>query len=164
LSFVDDKAGWIYTSETLNATVDGGETMVEIIPPEDIQDIIAVSLRTPSDGYLLDDAGVLYITQDGGQSWTANSLGLKLEDRVIVPNLSSPSAAVRFADADNGLVVLNYAGGGEIKILALRTADGGQTWTQEDVMSTVAGAIVHLSPDGEYVTLYDSGEFTVLHY
>jgi len=31
--------------------------------------IAAIALRTASDGYLLDSAGVLHVTGDGGQTW-----------------------------------------------------------------------------------------------
>jgi hypothetical protein len=38
-----------------------------------------------------------------------------------------PSAAIRFSDEKNGLVVLNLAGGGESEVVALHTTNGGET-------------------------------------
>ena len=166
MSFVDDKAGWIHRRRTLQTTTDGGATLTEIDLPEGVKDIVSVSLRTPSDGYLLDVAGVLYVTQDGGQSWSSHSLGLDLETYTILPTADSAAGAIRFTDADHGIVALNFAGGGQIRVLILRTADGGQTWEQESVPAPRFGGVLYLSHDGQFLTLYDStsAELTVLHY
>lgn len=166
LSFVDDKAGWVRTRQGIQATTDGGATLTEVTLPEGVKDIVGISLRTPTDGYLLDTAGILYVTQDGGQSWSPRSLGLDLETHTILPTENSAAAAIRFADADHGMAALNLAGGGQIRVLILRTADGGQTWEQEGVPAPRFGAVLYLSHDGQFLTLYDSvsADLTVLHY
>ena len=164
LSFVDDKVGWIRTRQGLRATVDGAEILEEITLPEGIQDITGISLRTLTDGYLVDTAGVLYVTQDGGQSWSSRSLGLDMTEYTIIPAASSASTAIRFTDADHGVIVLNLAGGGAVRALALHTADGGQTWTQETVSSSMFGVVPYLSPDGTFLTLYDSGKIATFRY
>lgn len=164
LSFVDDKVGWVRLRRALQMTTDGGETLEEVALPEGIQEITGISLRTPTDGYLVDTAGVLYVTQDGGQSWSSRSLGLDLTEYTIIPAASVASTAIRFTDADHGVVVLNLAGGGEVRALALHTSDGGQTWAQETVASSIFGVVPYLSPDGTFLTLYDSGTISTFRY
>jgi photosystem II stability/assembly factor-like uncharacterized protein len=165
LSFLDDATGWIHTRQGLWMTTDGGETLQEIALPGGIETIMGISLRTPTDGYVVDSAGVLYTTSDGGQTWSSQTLGVDLETyTIILPTSDTTTAAVRFADADHGVVVVNLAGGGQVRVVALRTADGGQTWEEESVTSTMWGAVPYLSPDGMFLTLYDSGQITVLRY
>jgi photosystem II stability/assembly factor-like uncharacterized protein len=76
------------------------------------------------------------------------------------------TAAMRFFDADRGLIVLNLIGDeGKTKVVALHTADGGQTWEDEVVTSDIGS--LHLSPDGKVLTihsLFESGKITVYRY
>jgi photosystem II stability/assembly factor-like uncharacterized protein len=76
------------------------------------------------------------------------------------------TAAIRFFDADRGLIVLNLIGDeGKTKVVALHTADGGQTWEDEVVTSEIGN--LHLSPDGKVLTItsyLDSGKITVFRY
>ena len=74
-------------------------------------------------------------------------------------------AAMRFIDADHGVVVLDLAGGGERKIIALRTADGGQAWEEESVPTELG--IPYLTHDGQFLTvagLLDTSNLTLLRY
>ncbi len=162
MSFWDANMGWIATAHQLGATTDGGITWDEVALPEGVQEIAAISLRTPTDGYLLDITGVLHITQDGGQSWTSHTLGQSSE----ISSLPSASAVVHFFDADRGLVVMHLAGGLSSKIVMLRTTDGGQTWQQEDVIPASPLIALYLSRDGSTLTITDKIEslVTVLRY
>jgi hypothetical protein len=164
LSFLDAETGWLATSNQLGMTTDGGQTWEAIPLPEGIQDIAAASLRTATDGYLLDIAGVLYITSDGGQSWSAHSLGLDLEDSTF-PNHDTASAAIRFLDADHGVIALSLANGGDSRVIVLRTADG-QTWRQENVMKAALLVSLYLSRDASTLTVANKMEsqITVLRY
>ena len=163
LSFLDAQTGWAATPYQLGATTDGGMTWTEIAPPEGIQDIAAIELRTATEGYLLDNAGVLYVTQDGGESWSSRRAFELEESGGLLMTLSTPVAAMRFFDADHGVIVLSLTGGGESKVLAMRTADGGQTWEQENVPAE-SGAL-YLTRDGTTLTLYDpAAGITVLRY
>jgi beta-lactamase regulating signal transducer with metallopeptidase domain len=132
-SFIDPKIGWAALSESpwLWATSDGGQTWAEIALPEGLENIAAIQLRTASDGYLLSMTGILYATRDGGVSWSSQALELNRE-AMFIPEIT-PSAAIHFSDGDHGLVVVSLIGGGRNKVLAIRTADGGRTWTQESV-------------------------------
>jgi photosystem II stability/assembly factor-like uncharacterized protein len=151
LSFLDTQTGWVANGYKLSATADGGETWEEITP--DVSDVAAIALRTPSEGYVLDFDGNLYATTDGGKSWSFQSLGLeKYGELKIMESQDFVMAAIRFADADNGVVVLSLVGGGENKVVALRTADGGQTWVEEIVPAETGP--LYLSHDGSLLTIY----------
>lgn len=163
LSFLDTQTGWVANARKLNVTTDGGETWEDITP--DVLDIAAIALRTPSEGYVLDYDGNLYITSDGGQSWSSQSLGLeKYGELAIMESSDFVMAAIRFADAKHGVVVLSLVGGGESKIVALRTIDGGQAWTEE-VLAEEIGSL-YLTHDGSLLTLYSflSSEVVVFRY
>jgi photosystem II stability/assembly factor-like uncharacterized protein len=72
---------------------------------------------------------------------------------------------MRFLDANHGIVVLSLAGGGESKIVALRTTDGGQTWEEEAVPAEIGKP--YLTNDGMLLTVasfLNIGEITVLRY
>jgi len=158
ISFLDTQTGWAASSEQLEATIDGGQTWVEIALPQEAATIAAITLRTAGDGYLLDNAGSLYITEDGGESWSLQTLGLDTE---ILTSLSIPLAAIRFFDADHGLIVLILMGEGDV--LAMRTADGGQTWEQESVPAEFGP--LYLTHDGTILTVTGTGgQITVLRY
>ena len=161
LSFLDANTGWIATPHQLGVTTDGGQTWEDVPLPGDVQEIAAIFLRTPTDGYLLDVNGVLYVTTDAGQSWSSHPLGLDLEGSAI-PSRETASAAVRFTDADHGLVVIHLAGGLSSRVVALRTTDGGQTWEQEDVTTTSLLVALYLSHDGSVLTVTDQTEAQVI--
>jgi glyoxylase-like metal-dependent hydrolase (beta-lactamase superfamily II) len=122
--------------------------------------VAALHLRTKKDAYFLDIAGNLFITTDGGQTWDIQSVGL--EDGWQIPELNH-SAAMRFTDADHGLIALNIIGEGNGKTFVLRTEDGGQTWLKENL--PVQMGMFHLTRDGYYLThvdLLNHGKFTLL--
>lgn len=163
LSAYDAENTWVVTTDHFIATVDGGATWAEVTLPEDINavHIFAINLRTPSDGYLLDIDSTLFVTQDGSKTWSSRSLeslGRRGTRNVAMP----PLATLRFFDADRGLVVVNQDG----KVLALRTADGGQTWEKETVTTDVLGYVyVYLSHDGTFLTVTDMyGKITLFRY
>lgn len=143
-------------------TTDGGATWEELVLPEDVSKVAAVSLRTPTDGYLVDVNGVLHITQDEGKTWSSQSMGLD-EDAMIM-DLDTPQAAVRFSDVDNGLVILGLLGGGNSGIVAFRTADGGETWEEEGISDRLG--MPYLTRDSAFFTVYtlNSREIVVFQY
>ena len=160
LSFLDDDSGWAAGKGKLVATEDGGNSWVEIPLPEGIQELAAVSLRTKDDGYLLDFDRTLYSTNDGGQSWSDQTLDIEDDDLQLQTMGRTPAAAVKFTDKENGVIILALAGGGKSKILAMHTPDGGQTWEHHDV-PTELGAI-YLSHDGAYLTVTEPGKGTTI--
>lgn len=161
IRFLDDQVGWVASSvpNHLYATDDGGQSWTEITLPEDMGKLAAIELRTPTDGYVFDDAGILYVTQDGGQNWSSLSLGLEKE---LLTTTNLPLTAMRFADADNGLVVLTLTGE-RGKFLSMHTTDGGQSWDQQNAWNVYGS--VYLSHDGTLLTHTNTtGQVTVLRY
>jgi photosystem II stability/assembly factor-like uncharacterized protein len=147
LAFADTETGWAGSGAEFQMTTDGGATWEDLVLPEGVNDVAAISLRTPTDGYLVDMDGILYITQDGGKTWTSQSLGL--DDPTVMP-LETPAAAVRFFDADNGLIILGLFG--DTNMMALRTADGGATWEVESLPSGLG--VPYLSRDGKFLAVH----------
>ena len=142
------------------ATADGGKSWRAIPFPEEMEAPAGLHLRTPREGYILDRAGNLYVSADGGDSWEVRSLGLAAED--TIPTLNH-SAALRFRDALHGVVVLTTLGGGTGRTRALRTSDGGITWSEESL--PVPMGMFHLTRDGvllTHVDLYDQGKITLV--
>ena len=165
MAFADTKAGWIGNENKFKKTADGGTIWEDLTLPEGVTAVAATALRTPKDGYLLDIKGNLHITKDGGETWISQSLGLdnpKILDYASGPFVNAtPQAAVRFFDADNGLVVLGLSG--ETNMVALRTADGGKTWKKESIPGGLGKP--YLSRDGKFLTLNLMGKgATVLEY
>jgi photosystem II stability/assembly factor-like uncharacterized protein len=153
LSFADAKTGWFGFGAKFQMTTDGGTTWKDLTLPKDVNNVAAISLRTPKVGYLVDKKGVLHITQDGGTTWSSKSLGLD------APNIMGfvsggfvneiPQAAVRFFDAKHGLVVLGLSG--KANLVALRTADGGKTWKEESLPAGPGAS--YISRDGKFLTV-----------
>ncbi len=170
IDFVDDTTGWIASQFKLAATKDGGETWTEMPLPEGAESICAISLRTPEDGYLLSREGLLYITGDGGATWSGQDLGLKSYDIVDMqkqPKLGKSNMAVAdlsFTDEENGTVVLTgMSSGGGFVIWCLTTGDGGATWESEKIPDLGYSITkVFLTADGQYLTLASNNNQTVL--
>jgi photosystem II stability/assembly factor-like uncharacterized protein len=169
LAFADTKTGWVGSGNKFQITTDGGATWKELALPNNVSKVAAISLRTPTDGYLLDKDGVLHITQDGGKTWSSRSLGL--DDPSIMGFISggfvneTPQAAVRFIDADHGRIVLGLSG--KTSMVALRTADGGNTWKEEGLPAGMGVPLgtPYLSRDGKLLTVNKWGEgLTLLKY
>lgn len=161
LSFPNQKFGWAATSYKLCSTTDGGTTWTTLEIPEACKQIASVNLISETDGFLLDTLGNLYITADGGTNWSQKSLNLNDNER-INGLMSAQAAALRFIDADNGLVVfLNR----DNKVKAMRTLDGGSTWNYEALPELNPGYI-YLTRDLQTLTIASASltEITVLKY
>ncbi len=161
ISFLDDRTGWLATLYQLGSTVDGGGTWQMLPQPAGIDDIAAVDLVAPGQGYLLDFSGVLYATRDNGAAWTtAARLGL---DGLVIPKEAYQMAAVRFSpDGRRGLIVVSeeYRKG---RVRAFHTADGGATWTSE--MVPAASGPVFISRQEPLLTILDGANImTLLRY
>jgi photosystem II stability/assembly factor-like uncharacterized protein len=153
LAFADSKTGWVGSGIKFQMTEDGGKSWKPLELPKNVTAVAAVSLRTPTDGYLLDKDGTLYTTKDGGKTWTSNSLGLNKPTILGFGTggwiNETPQAAVRFTDANKGLVVLGLSD--KTNLIALRTVDGGKTWKEESVPAKLGKPWI--SRDGKFLTV-----------
>ncbi len=154
VAFGDENTGWFGFGDKFQMTADGGATWKDLVLPANVSKVAAVSLRTSKDGYLMDDKGILYVTKDGGNTWSSQSLGL--ENPAILGFVSggfvneTPQAAIRFTNADKGLIVLGL--NGKAGMIAMRTADGGKTWKEESLPVKFFG-VPYISRDGKFVTV-----------
>jgi photosystem II stability/assembly factor-like uncharacterized protein len=169
ISGVDSQTAFTVQPGKFTVTHDGGVTREMLALPADLYSgqVAAISFRSVNDGYILDVTGTLHATTDGGKTWAAMpspdlaSYGAM----TVVADEGLPYAAVRFFGADNGLMILSLVGGGASRLVALRTADGGTTWT-EQLLETKIG-IPYLSHDGKFLTIVPLLKPTVaviLHY
>jgi photosystem II stability/assembly factor-like uncharacterized protein len=162
LAFADAETGWLGSGNKFEMTTDGGATWKALALPEGVNKVAAISLRTKTDGYLVDENGVLHITQDGGKSWSSKSLGLNNPSILGFASGAfineTPQAAVRFVDANHGLVVLGLSD--KTSMIALRTADGGKTWKEESVPAKLGEP--YISRDGKFLTVNKWGQGTTL--
>ena len=162
IAFADTKTGWAGSVDKFKMTADGGATWEALALPKGVTRVAAISLRTPADGYLVDMEGVLHITQNGGKTWSSKPLGLDAPDILDFASgpfvNTTPQAAVRFSDADHGLVVLGLSG--KTSLIALRTADGGATWKEESLPAELGKP--YLSRDGKFLTVNQWGKWITL--
>lgn len=130
VDFATDKIGFaVGDYGTMLRTEDGGTSWSKIsLPsdlklPEDVADIVDpadvllydVDFVTPERGWVVGEFGVIFVTSDGGKTWTTQQSGVE-----------TTLFGVEFADANTG-----FATG--IEEVLLRTTDGGQTWEKMKV-------------------------------
>jgi photosystem II stability/assembly factor-like uncharacterized protein len=150
LSFLDSKIGWAATSAKLVSTTDGASTWTDLALPKDAGQIAAISLYAAGKGCLLDNSGKLFSTEDNGQTW--NPAGpLPLGDLAIAA-MNPPTAAMRFQNANRGVVIIPALVGGTGQVAAFQTYDGGRTWKRQPVAESFGYPV--LSHDGTFLTLY----------
>jgi photosystem II stability/assembly factor-like uncharacterized protein len=145
LSFADAKTGWAAAPFYIAATNDGAASWKEFDLPEASKNLAAIHLLTANDGYLLDVSGKLFITKDGGKTWSQQTVPLK---GLQLQTLKCPTAAMRFTDAKNGVVVVSAKG----SVISFTTVDGGKTWSQSLVTDKLFG-FLFLSRDGKLLTI-----------
>lgn len=170
IDFIDESTGWIATQSKFASTNDGASTWTEMALPEGAESIAAISLRTAQDGYLLTREGQLFITADGGATWTGQDLGLKdysIIDLQQQPRLGKSNMAVAdmsFADEKNGTIVLSgMSSKGGFIAWCLTTADGGATWQAEQIPDLGFSVTkVFLTTDGQYLTMASNDNKTAL--
>jgi photosystem II stability/assembly factor-like uncharacterized protein len=165
LSFLDATTGWAATESLLAATTDGGRSWQEIALPEDVDLIMAIELRTATDGYLLDSSGRLLVTADSGSSWEARDLDFTAD--AYLARMGSPIAAVRFVDADHGMIVLSRGDAEQgYFVWSAYTRDGGATWQHDQVTTERGIPLVFLSRDASTLSVQTTGplKMTVLRF
>jgi len=162
MSFLNNDTGWLANSELFGSTNDGGLSWTMAAIPETAHKIATIDTYAPGEGYLLDQEGSLFFTQDDGAHWRAVShlqLG-GLKRSVSAYQL----AAMRFTDSEHGLIVISSGPYGNVDpVMAFHTSDGGQTWTSE-IVPVLAGP-VYLAREGNLLTVITQvGQLTLLRY
>ncbi len=160
-SFLDENIGWLANSNLFGTTTDGGLSWNMRALPETANKVATIDTYLPGEGYLLDQSGVLFFTQDDGEHWKEIS-HLELGDLKMSFSVYQ-LAAMRFADADHGLIVVSSSDYGKGTVMAFHTSDGGGTWTSE-VVPVTAGP-VYLSREGNLLTVITgANQLTLLRY
>jgi photosystem II stability/assembly factor-like uncharacterized protein len=162
MSFFDESTGWLANSNLFGTTTDGGSSWIMQSLPEKANKIATIDTYAPGEGYLLDQSGVLFFTQDDGQHWNKTS---QLELGTLKMSFSVYQlAAMRFTDSENGLIVVSsgdYAKAGPV--MAFHTADGGKTWVSEIV--PIQAGPVYLSREGNVLTVITgANQLTLFRY
>ncbi len=161
-SFIDESTGWLANSNIFGTTTDGGQTWSMQALPEAANKIATIDTYALNEGYLLDQKGALFFTQDGGENWLQTG---QLELGTIeLPATAYQLAAMRFSDSQHGMIVVSsspYAT--KEPVIAFHTSDGGQTWTSE--MVPVLAGPVYLSRQGSLLTVISGvNQLTLLRY
>lgn len=162
MSFLDENIGWLANSNLFGTTIDGGDSWVMTPLPEKANQIATIDTYLPGEGYLLDKSGVLFFTQDNGLHW--HEAGRLPSDMVKMALSVYQLAAMRFSDAEHGLVVVSSGNSSKAgPVTAFHTADGGATWNSE-VLSVPTGP-VYLSREGGFLTVISAvNQLTLLKY
>jgi photosystem II stability/assembly factor-like uncharacterized protein len=162
MSFLDEHTGWLANSNLFGTTHDGGQTWQMADLPKDANKIATIDTYSPGEGFLLDQGGVLFFTQDDGQHWrTVSQLDLgDLKMSFSVYQL----AAMRFMDAEHGLIVISP---GDVAkagpVMAFHTSDGGQTWASE-IVPVVSGPVYLSRQDNLLTVITAANQLTLLRY
>lgn len=161
-SFLDENTGWLANSNMFGTTTDGGATWTLRSLHERVHKIATIDTYLPGEGYLLDKSGTLFFTRDDGEHWSDSSR-LDLGSLEMVPS-AYQLAAMRFTDAEHGLIVISASPFGEARpVLAFHTSNGGKTWTSEPV--PVLAGPVYLAREGGYLTVITgANQITLLKY
>jgi photosystem II stability/assembly factor-like uncharacterized protein len=150
LSFLNASTGWIASTDNLGITIDGGGNWQSVSLPEDMSEIMAISLQAPNEGAVLDTTGRLFVTADGGETWQERNLPI---GDARISEVETASAGLRFLDDQHGFVVLHISGNSQSKVVEFQTADGGMNWVSTDVADTPMFVSLYLSHDASYLTI-----------
>ena len=91
------------------------------------ESIRSVAFTSASDGFLLDAAGRIWVTRNGGGAW-----------REMLSAGTSEGIQLAFSDAEHGFLSISAFGEGEGNAYVLRTANGGASWHPQEI---TAGSI-----------------------
>ncbi len=154
LSFLDARTGWAASPYDLQSTDDGGKTWTDVPLPATVQELAAIELRPGGNGYLLDAAGRIFVTSDGGRNWEIHWLGLAAGESLMT-GAEGPKAVMRFIDARRGMVVFDLA---DRTVWFALTADGGRSWQRAEISELRDRSYYYhlfLSRDGSLLTATD---------
>lgn len=155
LQFLDNQTGYVLGTKYHQAndysfrlfkTVNGGQdwTMVLEIPSTDIINQRVFHFLNTETGFVPGDAGILYRTTDGGQTWTEQQVG----------SADEYLQRIQFAGNQTGYLSTLNATLWQSRIY--RSTDGGQNWSVDLQVDTAYFSDLHFyEPNGGYaVTPY----------
>lgn len=126
----------------LASTSDGGKSWQKY-PLNTTENINEIYFRNDTHGYLV--AGrLMFITQDGGQTWQETRIFRAADFRNGTPEFIS----IRFSDKNRGLVIGSVVNSKDeiVDSLLMRTEDGGDTWIRTPLPTK--SEIFHLDLNG----------------
>lgn len=151
VSFADTNNGWIASPYQIGETTDGGVSWREIRIDERITFIMNVFQTGAGTGYILDNDGTFYFTNDGGLSWTdKGSLPIK-QDILIDLTEMVQTTDFRF-DGSGGTAAVLSQKGERFFLTVYRSATGNRVWRKESVRPVKKGSL-SFSPDGKRISL-----------
>lgn len=154
IDFIDAKTGWIATAKRISMTDDGGETWNEIRPPEGMDNIATLAIRSADEGYVLTRLGKLFVTSDRGASWNAGSIDIA---KFKIGNDTIMAADMNFYDAMRGEIVFSGNKDNGANVWIISTEDGGKTWEPKllPYPENSSATEIFFTSGGEYVTVTD---------
>lgn len=120
--FANENRGWVVVKDTISSnlvhrTDDGGASWApKVTGLNTTKNYYGLFFLNDTDGFLIGETGLIYLTKNGGDSWSQAAIGLTTSD------LNN----VYFADIDHGWAVGNAN-------TLLRTTDGGTNWTASSI-------------------------------
>lgn len=144
--FISEDRGFVAGDNGyLSSTSDGGLTWTPH-PLNMSEDINEIYFRNDNDGYLV--AGrKMFVTKDGGKSWSETRIYRAGEFRNLTPEFLS----IRFADKKRGIAIgslLRKVKNDDIVVdsLVMRTDDGGESWNR--IVMPTKSELFHLDFNG----------------
>lgn len=161
MSFLDENTGWLANSNLFGTTTNGGLSWTMQLLPKTANKVATIETYRPGEGYLLDQSGVLFFTQDDGKHWKETSrlhlVGFEMSFSVY------QLAAMRFADAEHGQIVVSAGDSGKGVVIAFHTSDGGLTWASESV-PVLAGPVYLSRKDNLLTVITGVNQVTLLRH
>ena len=122
VEFVNDRRGWaVGEGGVIIATTDGGETWTRQSSGYELT-LNGVDFADEWNGWAVGQLGLILATNDGGLAWTPQGVDAALGQNLI---------KVHFHNASDGLIITERGS------FALRTTDGGETWTRQFFENTL---------------------------
>ncbi len=159
LSFIDPLTGWIANRKEVGFTSDGGKNWVNITVPENLTDINAIWLNTVNEGFILSSNGKLFITSNGGGTWSEKDLGI-----TGLKVLVCPTTAFHVVDQNSFQIVTFRETATEKGYYFLSTIDGGDTWLLNDLIKEGGPGYIYLSRDGKELTITEDADKSIRVY
>ena len=121
-------------------------------------ELLGVDFVDAENGWAVGDAGVIYHTSDGGQSWN-------LQDWQYSDDMFCMLNGVNFIDQNNGWVVGHIPVGQTEQAVIIHTSNGGASWQVQSTFTEYQefSAVQFLDSNNGWVTVSYPNNQTILH-